>query len=71
MASASIPAVLAPVQWEERELMDGGVANNTPISHAVELGAEEIYVLPDRPCLLAGGATAAARWGWRCMPSAC
>ena len=26
--------------------MDGGVANNTPISHAVELGAEEIYVLP-------------------------
>jgi NTE family protein len=27
-------------------LMDGGVANNTPISHAVELGAERIYVLP-------------------------
>ena len=26
--------------------MDGGVANNTPISHAVELGAREIYVLP-------------------------
>jgi len=26
--------------------MDGGVANNTPISHAVELGASEIYVLP-------------------------
>jgi NTE family protein len=26
--------------------MDGGVANNTPISHAVELGAERIYVLP-------------------------
>ena len=26
--------------------MDGGVSNNTPISHAVELGAERIYVLP-------------------------
>lgn len=26
--------------------MDGGVANNTPISHAVQLGAREIYVLP-------------------------
>jgi NTE family protein len=26
--------------------MDGGVANNTPISHAIELGAGEIYVLP-------------------------
>lgn len=46
MASASIPAVLPPVSWEDRELMDGGVANNTPISHAVDLGAEEIYILP-------------------------
>lgn len=46
MASAAIPAVLPPVGWDDRELMDGGVANNTPISHAVELGAHEIYVLP-------------------------
>jgi NTE family protein len=46
MASAAIPAVLPPVEWEDRELMDGGVANNTPISHAIELGAREIYVLP-------------------------
>jgi NTE family protein len=46
LASCAIPAVLAPVAWEDRMLMDGGVANNTPISHAVELGAERIYVLP-------------------------
>jgi NTE family protein len=46
MASAAIPGVLPPVRWEGRELMDGGVANNTPISHAVELGATEVYVLP-------------------------
>jgi NTE family protein len=46
MASAAIPGVLPTVSWEGRELMDGGVANNTPISHAVELGASEIYVLP-------------------------
>jgi NTE family protein len=26
--------------------MDGGVANNTPISHTVELGVQRIYVLP-------------------------
>jgi NTE family protein len=32
LASAAIPAVLPPVRWEGRELMDGGVANNTPIS---------------------------------------
>jgi NTE family protein len=46
LASAAIPAVLPPVAWEGRELIDGGVANNTPISHAVALGAREIYVLP-------------------------
>lgn len=46
MASAAIPGVFAPVEWEGRPLMDGGVANNTPISHALELGAEEVYVLP-------------------------
>jgi NTE family protein len=46
LASAAIPAVLPPVQWADRTLMDGGVSNNTPISHAVELGAERIYVLP-------------------------
>lgn len=46
MASAAIPAVMPAVSWQGRELMDGGVANNTPISHAVQLGASEIYVLP-------------------------
>jgi NTE family protein len=46
IASATVPAVLPPVRWQDRELMDGGVANNTPISHAIELGAREIYVLP-------------------------
>lgn len=46
LASAAIPGVFAPVEVEGRRLMDGGVANNTPLSHAVELGAEEIYVLP-------------------------
>ncbi len=54
MASAAIPGVLPPVAWGDRELMDGGVANNTPISHAVELGAQEIYVLPTgHACALA------------------
>jgi NTE family protein len=46
MASAAIPGVFPPVEWEGLDLIDGGVANNTPISHAVELGADEIYVLP-------------------------
>jgi len=46
LASAAIPAVFPPVRWDDVELIDGGVANNTPISHAIELGATEIYVLP-------------------------
>jgi NTE family protein len=45
LASAAIPAVLPAVVWEGRTLMDGGVANNTPISHAVALGARTVYVL--------------------------
>jgi NTE family protein len=46
LASCAIPGVLEPVSWGDRALMDGGVANNTPISHAVDLGARRIYVLP-------------------------
>jgi NTE family protein len=46
MASAAIPGVFPPVQWGDRELIDGGVANNAPISHALELGATDVYVLP-------------------------
>jgi NTE family protein len=45
-ASASIPGVFPPVVIGDRLLIDGGVANNTPISHAVALGAERVYVLP-------------------------
>ena len=42
IASSAIPGVMPPVPWEDRELMDGGVANNTPISHAIDLGAQTI-----------------------------
>ncbi len=46
LASSAIPGVFEPVAWEGTDLIDGGVANNTPISHALELGATEVYVLP-------------------------
>jgi NTE family protein len=46
LASAAIPGVFAPVDWDGRKLIDGGVSNNAPIADAVELGAERIYVLP-------------------------
>ena len=44
-ASASIPGIFPPVAIGEQRLIDGGVVNNTPISHAVELGADRIYIL--------------------------
>jgi len=64
LASSAIPGVLAPASWDDRTLIDGGVANNTPISDAVELGAQRIYVLPTgHACALdqpPGGALAMA-----------
>ncbi len=44
-ASAAIPGVFPPVRIEDHDLVDGGVANNTPISHAVDQGASTVYVL--------------------------
>jgi NTE family protein len=46
LAAAAIPGLLPSVPWGNRRLVDGGVVNNTPISHAVDLGAERVYVLP-------------------------
>jgi len=46
LASAAIPAVFPPVRIDGRDLIDGGVSNNTPISHAIQLGATTVYVLP-------------------------
>lgn len=45
LASAAIPGVLPAVRIDGRHLVDGGIANNTPISHAVALGAERVVVL--------------------------
>lgn len=45
-ASAAIPAVFPPVNIDGRDLIDGGVVNNTPLSHAVALGADLVWVLP-------------------------
>ena len=53
LASTAIPGVFPTVEWHGHELMDGGVADNTPLSHAIELGATEVYVLATGgPCVL-------------------
>jgi NTE family protein len=46
LASAAIPGVFPSVAVDGDYLMDGGVANNTPISTAATLGAARIIVLP-------------------------
>jgi NTE family protein len=46
MASAAIPAVFPAVHVGDRDLIDGGVADNASVSQAVACGADRIYVLP-------------------------
>ncbi len=42
LASAAIPGVFPPVRVDGQWLVDGGVANNTPISTAIRLGATRV-----------------------------
>jgi len=70
LASAAIPGVVAPVRRGDRTLMDGGVANNTPISHASSWAPNASTSC--RPGTRAhSGSRRAARWPWRCTRSAC
>lgn len=46
LASAAIPGIFPPVRIDGRYLLDGGIANNTPVSAAVALGAARVIVLP-------------------------
>ena len=45
-AIAAIPGVFPPVESGGRVLVDGDASNNVPISHAIDLGASIVYVLP-------------------------
>lgn len=45
-ASAAIPGIFPPVEIDGRYLIDGGVANHTPVSTAIKLGASRLIVLP-------------------------
>ncbi|HEX9772088.1 MAG TPA: patatin-like phospholipase family protein [Steroidobacteraceae bacterium] len=46
LASAAIPGVFPARRIDGRYVVDGGVANHTPLSAAVELGATRLVVLP-------------------------
>lgn len=46
LASAAVPGIFPPVTIDDRQLMDGAIAANTPLRMAAELGAKRIVVLP-------------------------
>lgn len=46
VASCSIPGMFPPVRFGERWLVDGGVATFMPVTRAVDLGADRVFVLP-------------------------
>ncbi len=51
-ASMSIPGVVRPMQLQNRLLVDGGVANNLPVSVAQSLGADRVIAVAiDAPLL--------------------
>lgn len=45
LASSAVPGLFPPVEIDGSHYVDGGVVNSIPISRAVELGADEIFVL--------------------------
>jgi NTE family protein len=53
LASCAVPGLLPPYRIGERHFLDGGLVASVPISRAVDLGAERLFVLHvgrlDRP----------------------
>lgn len=45
LASMAIPGVFTPVEWNDRLLIDGGLANNVPVQLARDLGANILIVV--------------------------
>lgn len=51
LASIAVPGFHPPVEIDGRPLIDGAVANGTTLDHAIERGADEVYVLaPSLSC---------------------
>ena len=44
-ASMAVPAALAPVPWEGRRLVDGGIASNLPVEVVRDMGADIIIAV--------------------------
>lgn len=51
LASSALPGMFPPVHVDGEEMIDGGVLNNVPVSHAVAAGATTLYVVVCGPRL--------------------
>ena len=45
LASCAVPGILPPVRIGDEHFIDGGIVNSIPVSRAVALGAQRIFVL--------------------------
>ncbi len=45
LASSAVPGILPPVEIDGEHFIDGGIVNSVPLGRAVELGADEVFVL--------------------------
>ena len=48
-ASASLPIVCQPVEWQGEKYLDGGLADNIPLDKCLELGCDKVVVVLTRP----------------------
>jgi len=45
IASAAVPGLLPPAEVDGEHYLDGGIVNSIPVGRAVELGADQVFVL--------------------------
>ena len=48
-ASASLPIICQPVEWQGEKYLDGGLADNIPLDKCMELGCDKVIIVLTRP----------------------
>lgn len=48
-ASASLPIICQPVEWQGEKYLDGGLVDNIPLDKCIELGCDKIMIVLTRP----------------------
>lgn len=48
-ASASLPIICQPVEWNGEKYLDGGLSDNIPLDKCLELGCDKIIIVLTRP----------------------